>query len=94
MITVHVFAERNRADDSHSFAPENRDKRSYPEQIVQLPFIPAAGDTYFPDGGWGGMEVKYRHAIANNDEVAVIVEASGWSYDDLERVGFSIYLGK
>lgn len=91
MITVHIFAQRNLANDH--LLPENRDKRSHPEQVVQLPFIPMPGDTYFPGSDWAGMTVKHRDATANNDEIAVIVEASSWSYHELERAGFNIYLG-
>lgn len=82
---VNVYAERHGADNAF-----HRDWsfRQYPEQVVQLPFIPAPGDDYFPQNGWAGMEVKRRQVTANSDEITLIVEGSNWSYEDLESAGF------
>lgn len=57
---------------------------------VNLPFVPAPGDTFYMDEGWGGMSVLSRSCTANDKRAEIRVDATSWSISSLKEVGFII----
>ena len=58
--------------------------------ICELPAVPPAGSTFYPSRDIAGMEVVRTEFVADDPTVVVVVEASGWSDDELLVAGFGV----